>query len=309
MSSILAALPLKKPRPLGGGAFAEVFAGESADGAVVLKLARAEARSGVDVTNGVFFAEGLARHTGSVGAWKPSPNEVLASEAKQLRKLKHPAFPRLLGEDETQGRRWLIEKLIPGRTWRQAIHVDRDAKPAHVGELVRALVAVQRSGELAFHGDLKPDNLMLDDKGQVRVLDPSSGLAKVPPVKGAPPERLVTTPLYNPALEASDLASLGLLLAEVLCRHQLLVEAHDARPPAKLSPALEQRLRAHEAVGASRYVSRYRRLPRPSELAGGVPPKLEALALACLGLSWDGKQQQLDVAERPSLDALAAALA
>jgi serine/threonine protein kinase len=305
--SILAQLPIQQPRPLGGGGYTEVYAGVSADGPVVLKLARTTPRSGVDVTNGVFFAEGLARHTGSVGAWTPTPNEVVASEARQLAQLTHPAFPRLVTQGETQGRRWLIERFVPGRTWRQAIHVDHDARPAHVAELAKILVATQASGQLPFHGDLKPDNLLLDDKGQVRVLDPSSGLARVPPVRGAAPERLFTTPLYNPTLVASDVPSLGLLLAEVLCAHHLLVEAHEARPPVPLGPKLQARLAASAAVGTTRWTERLRRLPRPSELAAGVPPALEALALSCLGVAWDGRQYE--AVEPPTLDALAKALA
>ena len=45
---------------------------------------------------------------------------------------------------------------------------------------------------------------------------------------------------------------------------------------------------------------------RPSTLAKDVPPGLEALALSCLGLAWDGKQ--LETTSAPSLEALAAAL-
>ncbi len=302
--SDLAGFPIKRPRPVGGGALAEVFAGEGDGGPVVLKVARSAPRGGEDVTNGVFFAEGRALHTGGVGGWQPTPAEAIAAEARVLRRISQPAFPRLLDEGETRGRRWLLLRFIPGRDLRQAIHADGDVTRVHVGELAAALLAAHRAGELPFHGDVKPDNLRLDDRGRLRVLDPSSGLARLGP-DGAP-VRLFTSALYNPMLEASDVPSIGLVLIEVLTRKVAMLEAHEGRPLAPVSPALEAHLAGARALGRSGGLEALRRLPPLTELAKDVDPADEALALSCLGLARRGGV--LDRVAPPTLEALAAAL-
>jgi serine/threonine protein kinase len=303
--SLPAGLPIRSARPLGGGSHTEVYAVEAASGPAVLKIARTEVLPAEGVTNGVFFAEGRERHTGSFGRWPVRPNEVVEAEARVLGGIRHPAFPRRLDEGEADGRRWLLETAFEGRTFREALYRDAALEPRHIGQVARALIEARDAGALALHGDLKPDNLLLDAEGAVRVLDPSSGLLVQNPF--GEPERLFTTPLYNPGLIASDVPSLGLLLAEVLCRRPLLLEI-PSEGPSRAGEGLEAWLARARAVGSgSEHLPRLARLRTPSELAPGVDPELEALALACLGLELeDGRLERV---EPPTLDDVAAALA
>ena len=57
-------LPFKIERPLGGGAYADVFVARGTKKRIVVKVARAEVREAVVVTGGVFFAEGRHFVTG-----------------------------------------------------------------------------------------------------------------------------------------------------------------------------------------------------------------------------------------------------
>ncbi len=292
-------LPLTGARWIGGGGFADVFLGEGPSGPAVAKVALLAPRGGADVTHGVHFAAGLQRHTGGVGSWPVDPAEVLRAEAEQLGALRHPAFPTLLGQGEAGERPYLLLERVTGRPWRDALYLDGELTPGHIGQIARALLEVAQ--HVPLHGDLKPDNLFVGPAGTVRIIDPAGGLAQTGALGQL--ERGITSPTYNPGLEASDLPSLGLLLAEVLCRRHLLIEAHEGRPERRLGPRLSEELSGAEAVGASPWFGRLRRLPLPSEFEPSVDPELEALALAALGLRWDGALER-----RPpvSLEALAA---
>ncbi|MBI4820486.1 MAG: hypothetical protein HY791_29735 [Deltaproteobacteria bacterium] len=282
-------LPIENPRPLGGGKYADVFEGTAKRGAhrgktVVLKVARSELRSTEGVTGGVYFAQGLFFATGSVSTWDPDPNEVIRTEGDILAKIRHPAFVRLLDRGESFGRQYLLLERVAGRTWREVIYDDPRSLFESLVELVRALADVAASGELRFHGDLKPENLLLDDSKRTRILDPSSGMARLGP--GGVPSQLVLTDWYNPALELSDLPSLGLLIAEVYTRRQLVLAASDDRPAKTLGPRLGDWIRLREITGGAKLMRRLPHLPLPSELEPSVPKGIDEIVLKCLGLGF-----------------------
>jgi serine/threonine protein kinase len=290
--SELAALGYGELIPLGGGAYADVYAAKSKP--IVLKIARETPRSSLNVTNGIYFAEGRAFHTGSVGAWRPDPKQILAAEAKLLRAIDHPAFPKLIEEKSPTV---LVMSRLPGKTWREAMR-EREIGIAEIQALVRALIEVRK--QLPFHGDLKPENLLLAEPRRIGIIDPSSGMAEL---VGREVRRLLVSEWYNPALEASDLPAIGLIAIEALSGRQALVAADESQPKKTLGPKLAAWLEGGTIVGGSALTRRYAHLLTPRELDPKISPALEAIALRCLSLSWDGKR--LERAEPyPGLEAL-----
>lgn len=273
-------MPFSIERKIGEGAYAEVFLARRAGRNIVVKRARSERRDHVGVTGGVFFAEGRQLATGSAGVWSPSPNEVLAAEARVLARVSHPAMVKLESSGMEAGLTHLVLEHIGESNWREALN-QRRVTLAHFIELLDALAAMAASGELAVHGDIKPENLMLEASGRVRILDPTSG-SIVRDAAGRV-QSLVTTLWYNPTLRANDIASLGLLLFEVLTGRHLLI---DTAGPLPASDRLRAALSGLENIGRGKWFSRCLNMQRPHDL--GVAVELESAILRCLGLRFDG---------------------
>ncbi len=301
-------LPFALAAQVGSGAFCEVF--RLAAKPAVAKIARLERLNDRFATGAIFFSRALAFHTGSTGAWRPAPNQVLLSEVKQLQGIRHPAFIKVSSVGECEGRAFAVLELIDGTTWRTGLGKPNGPKLEHFVQLVTALAETHASGELPWHGDLKPDNLYLTSSGGVRIGDPCSAMTQR--LASGEVSSMLATELYNPLFDTDDLFALGVLLVEVLSGINCLFEAME-RPPSTtgraLGPELQKLLRAVRATGrGSQLIQRLDQMPLPTELSKAISPQLEAIALKCMGLMRVG--DSIECSERfESVAALKTALA
>ncbi|HEX5050156.1 MAG TPA: serine/threonine-protein kinase [Planctomycetota bacterium] len=105
----------------------------------------------------------------------------------------------------------LVLEYVRGKTLREKI---RSLEGIHLNwflAIVRALLAMKNAGTLDYHGDLKPENLVVKPSGKVVILDPAMRL----------PERAIvtTTPHYNPLLltdSKADVMAIGIMIYEIL---------------------------------------------------------------------------------------------
>lgn len=284
--TVVNALPYKILKTLSRGPLSEVHEAIGPQGPAVLKVAQPEAGAWGDGTAPAHLEQGLAFFTGGVGLAEADPNAVLEAEGRVLAGIDHPAFPRVLdrGEALIEGRprRWLLLEKINGTTWREALQGAHPPGPAKVLALAEALAAVAARGQLTWHGDLKPENVLIDVAGRVRLIDPTSGACEVD--AGGLPGRLLLTETYNPLYAPSDLPALGLMLLETLLGAHPLDEGREEPPPGRtFTPAFEAWLGAKAAVGQLRMARRLACLRLPV-----AESAVEAIALRALGLRRTG---------------------
>ncbi len=165
----------------------------------------------------------------------PERLERFRRESRAVAAINHPGVVTLYGVEEASGVQFLTMELVEGRTLDEMI--PKDGLPvARFFEIAVALAdAVRAAHEKGVvHRDLKPSNVMLDQEGQVKVLD--FGLAKLEApwaestATAAPTEALLTrtgqlmgTPYYmspeqaegKPTDHRSDLFALGVILYQM----------------------------------------------------------------------------------------------
>lgn len=220
---------------LGQGGMGSVWAAERADGhyqrQVALKLPR------------------LAR--------SPTLAQRMAQEAQIAARLEHPGIARLYdaGVDE-RGRPYLVMERVQGSGLAEHAHARGLGWQARVRLVLQAADALAHAHRLlVVHRDIKPSNLMVDEAGQVKLLD--FGVARLlDDAVGAGSSVTLSdgarthTPLYAAPEQrtggavgtATDLYALALVLHELLAG-TLPMQADAATAP-QPNPALDPGLRA-----------------------------------------------------------------
>jgi TolB-like protein len=183
-------------------------------------------------------------------ALKFLPSELLPSaeetarfhqEAKAISSLNHPHIATLHDVDEAEGRMFLVLEYIPGSTLKSKVKElqsrDRELPLADAlkygVQIAEGLAHAHRHG--IIHRDIKTDNMMLTEEGDVKISD--FGLAKL---RGVPSltqtgSTLGTVAYMSPeqiqgeAVDArSDLFSLGVVLYELLTGRLPFQGEHEA---------------------------------------------------------------------------------
>ena len=108
--------------------------------------------------------------------------DQLRREAMLMGRLEHPAIPPVhgLGQD-ADGNTVLVMKLVEGRSWLDVLREDRQAETARLSRpfLRKHIEILVRIGEAVAYGhtqgilhrDVKPENVILGDYGEVYLLD------------------------------------------------------------------------------------------------------------------------------------------
>lgn len=141
-------------------------------------------------------------------------------EARSAAALVHPNIIQIFEVGQVADRHFIAQEYVPGRNAGQLLEREGTLPPDLVLDiLVQVGAALQRAHERSIiHRDIKPDNLMLSDSGEVKVAD--FGLARAPQSQGTQLTQVgvtLGTPLYMSPEQIegrsldirSDLYSLG----------------------------------------------------------------------------------------------------
>jgi len=243
-----------------------------------------------------------------------SSKQLLLNELKLARQVSHPNVCRLFDVGEAGGRLFLSMEYVDGEDLASLLQrigrLPSDRSEILARQLFSGLAAAHAKGVL--HCDLKPANIMVDGRGNVRITD--FGIARleaqaedgdVSGVSGAgtpaymAPEQL----LGQKATAKSDVYSLGLVLYEMATgvhpfadrSRQRMVEAHLKRtppPPSTLAPDIDPAL---ERIIQQCLEKEPRDLPA------------SALAVAAALSTGDPLELALSIGETPSPELLAQA--
>jgi serine/threonine protein kinase/tetratricopeptide (TPR) repeat protein len=108
---------------------------------------------------------------------EPEMLERFKREARAASALNHPAICTVHSIEQHRRRHFIVMELVEGRTLSEVMA----GEPFEVGRLLDLAIQIADALESAHskgivHRDLKPGNIMLDERGQVKILD--FGLAK-----------------------------------------------------------------------------------------------------------------------------------
>jgi len=202
------------------------------------------------------------------------------NEALTLAKLSHPNIGMLFDFDSFEGVDFLVMECIPGTTLAARIAEGplTEKEVARLGgQIASALQEAHEHG--VVHRDLKPGNVLLTPKGEVKVLD--FGLAKLLLPGGAPPASEATADaLSHPQSFAGTLP--------YMAPEQLRGGASDARTDifalGNLLYEMATSRRAFNQTLPSRLMDDivHQPPPAPRTLNGGLSQELQRIILKCL---------------------------
>ena len=192
----------------------------------------------------------------------------LRAEVRVARQIAHPNVCRVYDIGESDGRLYLTMEYVAGEDLAALLRrVGRlgSERTIEIGRKVAAGLAAAHARGIV-HRDLKPHNIMVDDEGEIRIMDfgiaiVASELRASDTVRGTPaymaPEQLAGRDVSA----QSDIYALGLVLYE-LCTGKRPVDASDR----------QELLRVRQSAP----------VVKPSALVPDLAPSLERVILRCL---------------------------
>ncbi len=201
---------------IGEGGFSWVYKASHRDGRWLkaFKIAKPSELTSSMSPAATYPTQALAFITGGVTDVRPDAAQLLAFQSE---KLKLGAGPGVVQVDETVFDESICcskMELIEGQTLRDLIR----AGPVPITiflQIARTLERLSKVAGFEYHGDLKPENIMVANS-QVKVLDPGH-FGPLDCQEGNLELCVVTTPSYYPYLTANDLLALGIMLWESAC--------------------------------------------------------------------------------------------
>jgi serine/threonine protein kinase len=138
-------------------------------------------------------------------------DELIQSESTLLQGCKSPNLVHTKECFTHEGRSIAVQDYIRGKTLREKIRALEGIRLNWFLTIVRSLSKLAEKGQLMYHGDLKPENIIIKPSGSVVMIDPA--------MRSEMRDVITTTPHYNPLLlrdSKADVMAIGVMLYEIL---------------------------------------------------------------------------------------------
>jgi eukaryotic-like serine/threonine-protein kinase len=233
----------------------------------------------------------LAEHL----AQDPAARDRFQREARAAAKVSnHPNVVTIYDVGETDGRPFIVMELLTGGTVAQRLRAGRPSHEEALGWLAQAAEAIDDTHARGLvHRDIKPGNLLLDERGRLAVAD--FGIARLARDQTVTTTgRLLGTAAYlspeqahgDPASAASDRYSLAVVAYELLTGRRPFTAEHFAAqarqhlespppPPSSIRPELPPAVDA--ALGRGLAKEPARRWPTASAMVDALEDALDGI--------------------------------
>ncbi len=202
-------------------------------------------------------------------------------EARSAATLSNPHVVSVFDQGSDNGRPYIVMEFVQGCTLRHIITREAPLPPSRALDLLESVVSALSSAHEAglVHRDVKPENVLISDRGQIKVADFGLARAVTSQTATATAGLLIGTVSYLPpelvthgrADARSDVYSAGVVLFELLTGKK----PHQGETPIQVA-----------------YSHVHNDIPAPSTLLVGndprsmdsrriIPPYLDALVVAC----------------------------
>jgi len=138
-------------------------------------------------------------------------DDLVRGESELLREVKSPNIVSVRDCFRHDGRPVMVMDFVRGKTLREKIRALEGIRLNWFLTIVRSLQKLKAAGTLDYHGDLKPENIVIKPSGSVVMIDPAMRIDE----RGV----ITTTPHYNPLLlrdSKADVMGIGVMLYEIL---------------------------------------------------------------------------------------------
>lgn len=189
-------------------------------------------------------------------------------EARSAAKLSHPNVVSVFDQGHDEGRPYIVMEYVDGHTLRDVLNHEAPVTPLRALELMEPVLAALACAHEAglVHRDVKPENVLIGERGQIKVADFGLAKAITSQTSTATQGLLIGTVSYLPpelvlsgrADARSDVYSAGVVLFELITGRK----PHTGDTPIQVAYA-----HVHSDVPA----------PSGFRTAGPVPPYLDAL--------------------------------
>lgn len=181
--------------------------------------------------------------------------ESFTREADLLQKLKHPNLPHVYEHFSETGRHYLVMDYIDGETLEQKLAAAKGPLPESLvlgwaRQLCDVLGYLHRQSPPIIFRDLKPANVMVTKKGEVKLID--FGIARVFSPRSTRDTQALGTPGYAPPEQygnaqtdpRADVYALGATLYHLLTNYDVGRTPFSLPPLRSRNPAISERTSA-----------------------------------------------------------------
>lgn len=283
---------------IGRGAFGKVYRASDANNQTcAVKVANEKTESKADADSSSLLSVAIGLFSGAYNNVNPVPEKLLELQCKRSASAAS-LMPLTQGPFKTGNNAYICMEFIKGLTLRELLKQNLKVAQHVVNDLDLAIkvleaICILRKSPLSYHGDLKPENIILSGNG-VRLIDPGY-FGALACEEGMIPQAVISTPQYYPFLEPDDSFAAGSIFWEICLGFRPIANVDSAanyesvnQTKELIGPGLQEMIAFQEMMGRY-FLSPISGLSLPLERWPQLAPPLQDLLLRSIGLELSGE--------------------